>query len=317
MKKVLLVLGILVLIGGVAAGTYLSLTTTNTQQHASNFSDLNSADQISQTNNADGTMGPLTWLGNYSNRLPAYYLGSLSFQVTDPIQGARPTEVQNHLTTPTVIFPTNRPNISATPTPANTPHVSATPTLAVTGGTANTNSFGPQKVSSLILSISKVEVHLAHLALPGQKDTEKPDTITTGKPSVSPTPHQQTNQDVDKWETLNLPLNPATQTVNVDLVALAASHNFSVLGLTRLAGGRYTEIRLYVKSAKATLQNGQSVTVTIPGKANIVRIVQPFVVVSGKTTTLSMYFDAQNSVLNAGGNYILKPVVARLQEANQ
>lgn len=306
MKKLLFVVGILVLLGGVAAGTYLSLTRTNTQQHASGFEDLNSADQITQTNNADGTMGPLTWLGNYSNRLPAYYLGSLSFQVTDPVQGKRPTELptqaQQHVTTPTVV-PTH---------PGGNPNVSTTPMPSVTGGASN--SFGPQAVSSLVLSINKVEVHLAHLALPGQRDNEQP--AITGKPSISPTPHQQTNQDVDKWETLNLPLNPATGTVDVDLVALAKSHNFSVLGLTRLAGGRYTEIRLYVKSAKATLQNGQAVTLTIPGKANIVRVVQPFVIVSGKTTTLSMYFDAQNSVINAGGNYILKPVVARLQEEN-
>src|SRR3990167_6122784 len=74
-------------------------------------------------------------------------------------------------------------------------------------------------VTSLTLTISKVEVHLAYLGNPQDK--------TVASPSA------------DRWETLNVP-DPTT----VDLVELAATKYLSSLGTTALADGQYTEVRL-------------------------------------------------------------------------
>lgn len=258
-KKLLGILIFILLAVGVVAAVILSQQSTENRQHASSFNDLNAAEDITQINNADGTMGPPTWLGNFSNTLPSAYLGTLSFRITDPEQGQRPT----------------------------------LPTQAQGGG--------PQTVTSLTVVISKVEVHLARLGVPGAKNSI---------PSV--TPGSDNNQQVDKWETLNI-----GGTKTVDVVALAKTHDFSVLGLTKLANGMYTEVRLYVSNATAVLSDGTPITLSIPGRANIIRVVEPFTIDSGKTTTLTMDFDAQNSVIKAGTTYLLKPVVARFDVENQ
>ncbi|OGH25421.1 MAG: hypothetical protein A3E68_02935 [Candidatus Levybacteria bacterium RIFCSPHIGHO2_12_FULL_39_39] len=156
-------------------------------------------------------------------------------------------------------------------------------------GSGGRGSQGPRAVISLTLTISKVEVHLAYLGNPQDKTVASPST--------------------DRWETLNVP-NPTT----VDLVQLAATGNLSSLGTTALAAGRYTEVRLYVTSASATLEDGTVVTLTIPGNNNIVRVVRTFTIVAGQTKKLTMDFDAQHSVIKTADQYILKPVVAKLIE---
>lgn len=215
--------------------------------------------------NKDGTMGPATANGNWSNTLPANMRGLLSFRVTDPSSNGRDHQ----------IIPL---------------HVEATPSNT-TGHVPGAS--GPQTVTALNLTISKVEVHIAYVGTPGQHATP------------APSPAQQ----ISHWETLNI-VTPIT----VDLVKLAQTHAFSSLGITSLAAGQYTEVRLYVKSATATLQNGTTVNLTILGKDNIVRVVEPFIVSVGKTTTLIMDFDAQHSVIAAVGKYILKPVVAQFTQ---
>ncbi len=234
------------------------------------IANLNSAGEIVITNNPNGTMGPATWLGNASNALPSYLRGTLFFKVIDPPQGTgRPDNPGSQGQRPTESFhPTN-----------------ALPTQA--------QRNGPQTVTALNLTITKVEVHMAYQGTPG-------------KPSTTPSQ----NQPVDHWETLNI-----TSPVTIDLVSLAASHDFSPLGITSLAAGRYTEVRLYVDSATATLADGSTtVNLTILGKNNIVRVVRSFTIVAGQQTSLTMDFDAQHSVIKAGEQYLLKPVVARLIE---
>lgn len=289
-KKTLGILLFILLAVGVIAAVIASQQSTENRQHASQFNDLNTAGDITQINNADGTMGPATWQGNFSNTLPDAYLGSVNFRVTDPEQGKRPA-----VTLPTQAQ--DRGNNSKQPT------ITGNPTVTSSG-----SENGPQTVISLTLVINKVEVHLARLGVPGAKNNIP--TVTPGKSSVSPS--AKDNQNVDKWETLHI-----GGTKTVDLVALAKTHDFSSLGITKLANGQYTEVRLYISSALAVLANGTKVTLVLPGRANIVRVAEPFVVDSSKTTTITMDFDAQNSVIKAGDMYLLKPVVARFDQENQ
>lgn len=294
---------ILLIVGAIAAAVVVQRSTTY-QQHASQFSNINSAAEIGATNNPDGTMGPTTWQGNFSNTLPALYLGTLNFTVTDPPQDRMPADRMPTVTDP--VSPTVSQNQGFRP--------SVTPgsergTVSVTPGQEgqNAGAGGPQTVTSLVITVAKVEVHLARLGIPGEKNENQ----VTGKPSGTPAP-QNNNQEVNKWETLNI---GGVQTV--DLVQLGKTHSLQSLGLTKLANGFYTEVRLYVKLATAVLADGTKVDLVMPGKANIVRVVEPFTVDSAKTTTLTMEFDAQNSVIKAGSQYLLNPVVAHMLQENQ
>ncbi|MGI8419696.1 MAG: DUF4382 domain-containing protein [Candidatus Levyibacteriota bacterium] len=163
------------------------------------------------------------------------------------------------------------------------------------------NLGGPQVVTSLLVTISKVEVHLAHIGLPGSNN----EVAASASPTLTLGNHKgnlfrPTNQEVNKWETLNIG-TPQT----LDLVKLANSHISTLLGNTKLVNGKYTEVRLYISSASATLQSGTQVNLVIPGRGNTVRVVHSFGVDSGKKTSLTMDFDAQNSVIQAGTQYIL------------
>jgi len=255
------------------------------------ITNLNSTTEMLATVNADHTMGPQTSSGNWSNSLPSFLKGQLVFAVTDPVQGGRPADLGSQGQRPTDSFHTQ---------PTHTLPVQAQGNGQSGQGTAGASMHGPQTVTALNITISKVEVHIAYQGTPSEP------SITPEQPGISPA---QQGQPVDHWETLDLNV-PTT----LDLVQLAQTNDLSTLGLTNLAAGRYTEVRLYVSSATATLSDGTTVDLTIVGKDNIVRVVQPFVVSAGQTTTLTMAFDAQHSVVAVGGKYLLKPVVAKLLE---
>jgi hypothetical protein len=301
---------------GIPIAVYSMLQQTQTQQHASTqFSDINTAFAINKTNNTDGTMGPMTFESNYSNTFPSTYMGTLDFQVTDPPQAHQNTNGKG-----STEWSKNHPGKYNANTNSDS-NKTLQPTSSDTGSTSthnaknitNTAQDGPQTVTSLFVTISKVEVHLAKVGLPGSTHTVNEAATVSSKINTSGqsnTAKGTNNQLIDKWETLNIK-DPKT----VDLVYLANSHNLSSLGLTTLANGLYTEVRLYVFSAYATLQGSESpVQLVVPGKGNIVRVVQPFVINSGKPTTLVLDFDAQNSVIKAGDQYILKPVIAHMTQ---
>lgn len=260
---------------------------------------LNSTTDMLKTVNPDGTMGPTSSSGNWSNSLPDFLKGKLVFAVTDPMptgagdqgEGNDPT----HSVQPTHLLPTQAQGKAHEGNNANEPMPSSA---------MHSTRNGPQQVSSLMLTIAKVEVHIAYLGAPGNQ-TATP--AAEGKPSTTP---GSQNQPVDHWETLNL-----KTPVTVDLVELAKTHDFSSLGLTSLAAGRYTEVRLYIKSASALFPNDETtIPLQLHGKDNIVKIVESFTIVAGQTTKLTMDFDASHSVIGVNGTYFLKPVVARLIE---
>lgn len=239
---------IFLLIGGVFVTVIATRQQTQTQQKASEIANINTGQDISQTNNADGTMGPIDTSGNLSNGMSVDQLGSLIFLVSDAGQNK-------------AILPTG---ISST-------------------GSKTSAVKGAQEVKSLIIKVSKIEVHIASLA--------------SGK-------------TVDHWETLNIPLS-----ISVDLAQLSQG-GVTSLGLTKLAAGKYTEVRLYIQSANAVISDGTTQQLSIANRAGVVRVVQPFTITKGQNTTLVMDFDTQRSVIYDGTNYLLKPVISKLQENN-
>ncbi len=256
------------------------------------ITNINSTTATLSSINPDGTMGPQTSIGNWSNALPAFLKGKLVFAVTDPVQNGKPSDQDQNQK------PSGQP----------------THTMPTQAQNNNNQDHGEgknqQTITALKITVTKVEVHIAYQGTPGDQG-DKPSTTPgqNGHPTVSPS---QQGQAVDHWETLNI-VNPTT----VDLVQLAKTNSLSTLGLTNLAAGKYTEVRLYVKSATATVSNGSPVNLTIHGKDNIVRVVQPFTIAANQTTKLTMDFDAQHSVVQANGQWFLKPVVAHLIQDHQ
>lgn len=268
---------------GLVIGIYGTSNKTQTQQNASEDIDLNTSQEISDANNPDWTMGPTAAVGNFSNTLPVNNLGQLSVQIIDHPKN------EDHGNKPTFTLPTQ----SRGNGPQNKGREDGGDS-DVTKTSQENKGGGPANIKALNLTICKAEVHLAHLLKPGENDETVTDVPNDPK-------------GVDKWETLQLD----DEGKSFDLFKLA-SGEIDILGLTSLAAGKYTEIRLYIESANVVLDDGQIVGLTIPGKNNIVRIVRPFTITTGQTTVLKIDFNAQKSVIQAGNKYLLKPVIARI-----
>jgi hypothetical protein len=94
-----------------------------------------------------------------------------------------------------------------------------------------------------------------------------------------------------------------------DLVAIKDVKAY--LGGAVLSAGRYTQIKLNVDSALVTI-DGEEHDLTIPSKT--VKLVRSFLIGEGQTTTLTLDFDAEGSVHEAAGRYIMRPTIKIIQE---
>jgi hypothetical protein len=106
------------------------------------------------------------------------------------------------------------------------------------------------------------------------------------------------------WKTI------VTEAKSYDLIALTDVKAF--LGTSELAVGKYTQVRLDVTEAVATIK-GVNVELTIPSKT--IKLVQGFEIVDGETTKLTLDFDAKESISEtAQGKYLMRPTIKVIQE---
>lgn len=85
-----------------------------------------------------------------------------------------------------------------------------------------------------------------------------------------------------------------------------------VLGSATLSTGRYTQIRLHIDNASVTI-DGVEYNLKIP--SSTVKLISPFSINENETTTLTIDFDVQNSVIHTGSdNYILQPTIKVIEE---
>jgi hypothetical protein len=84
-----------------------------------------------------------------------------------------------------------------------------------------------------------------------------------------------------------------------------------LLGETSLGAGKYTQIRLLVSSAKLWI-SGEEKSLKIP--SGTIKLIHPFTINDGETTTLTIDFDASKSVHQAGSQYIMKPTIKVITE---
>ncbi len=147
------------------------------------------------------------------------------------------------------------------------------------GGTLQLKITDQGNISSLVLSISEIKVHIAG------NETEQSEG-------------QETNEtDGSGWITV-------VGSKSVDLIQVKGVND--LLGETSLDPGKYTQIRLSVSSATAVI-DGMSYDLKIP--SGTLKFVHPFEIEENKTTSLIIDFNADSSIVKAGDKYILKPVV--------
>jgi len=148
------------------------------------------------------------------------------------------------------------------------------------GGVLQIKVTDQGNISSLVLSISEVKIHMATANETGQ------------------TEGQETNEtDTSGWITI-------AGAKTIDLITVKDVKE--ILGETTLTEGKYTQVRLSVSSATATI-DGVTHTLTVPSKS--IKFVHQFDIETNKTTSLIIDFDADRSIVTAGDKYILKPVV--------
>jgi hypothetical protein len=112
------------------------------------------------------------------------------------------------------------------------------------------------------------------------------------------------------WETIPIVVN-GNVTGNVTFDLYQIDGNETVLGYApSIPAGNYTQLRMHIVSVNVTI-DGNTTDATVPSEW--LKLVRPFEVVNGNTTTLIIDFDVAKSIVVTGaGDVKLKPVVRLL-----
>jgi len=108
------------------------------------------------------------------------------------------------------------------------------------------------------------------------------------------------------WYTVSL------QTKTVDLLGLHKKNATEVLGIDKLKAGKYTQIWIVVESAKGVKTSGEEITFIVPD--GTLKIITPFEVKKGESTTLIIDFDLARCVSTMSIGYIFTPVAGMTVE---
>ena len=85
-----------------------------------------------------------------------------------------------------------------------------------------------------------------------------------------------------------------------------------LIGTSDLKAGKYTQVRLNVDRALVSI-NGTEYDLTIPSKT--VKLIKPFNIVENQTTTLTLDFDANESIKSTGKDkYVMNPTIKVILE---
>lgn len=195
----------------------------------------------------------------------------------------------------TTIVTTTSPAVTTTQltTTTQTSTTGVTTTIALEEGTLLMkikDKLDLTNITAIEITVNKVEVHKAGTS---DNSTASNETFETNDTSSA------------GWETI---VNQVKSYNLLDLVNTPGE----VMGQKTLSAGKYTQIRLYLSKVELTIWN-KTYDVKVPSSRFY--WIHPFNIESGKTTTLTLDFDAADSVKETGSNkYMLKPVVKVLSE---
>ena len=147
------------------------------------------------------------------------------------------------------------------------------------------------KVTSVVVTVSEVQVHRA------VAEQEQVEGVSGNQTQ------QSTQQEGSGWTTIDL----SEDALTFDLLTITGIERF--LGTSEVAAGKYTQVRLVLDDVKVgLLGETEPRDATVPSKE--LKLVHPFDVVDGETTTIVFDFDAEKMVTVTGaGDVMVKPVV--------
>ncbi len=164
-------------------------------------------------------------------------------------------------------------------------------------GTLNmyiTDAPADLNITKALVTVSMVQVHMAGVGEERSNET------------VNETEMTESNETEDNkgWFTV------VSEAQTFDLIQIKDVREF--LGSTELEAGKYTQVRLSIDKALVTI-DGIEYDLKVPSTK--LKLVRNFDIVAGQNTTLTLDFDAQESIVKAGKeNYTLKPTIKVLQE---
>ncbi len=84
----------------------------------------------------------------------------------------------------------------------------------------------------------------------------------------------------------------------------------ALLGEGKVPVGKYTQVRIVAKSVTGVMTNGTKVTFSVP--SGELRTTNPFNVLEGQTTSLTIDIDLEHSIVSENGKWAFKPVLGHV-----
>lgn len=191
--------------------------------------------------------------------------------------------------------PTLAPTPTPSPAPAPAPAPVPTPTPQPALGTVAvyvTDAPPDKEITAVLLTVSSLEIHRAKAEMEQEQSGSGNQTQE----------QEQEEGNGGEWISINISDNMST----FDLLKVEGIEEF--FGSSEVAAGKYTQLRLIVAKAEVTTGDNVTQEASVPSKE--VKIVRPFNVEGGETTTILLDFDAEHSVVFTGSGKIqIKPVV--------
>ncbi len=132
-----------------------------------------------------------------------------------------------------------------------------------------------------------------------------PDDWTHVNVTFSEVQIHQADGNNSGWHNLTIASETIDLAVLVNVSELLASAN--------VGPGKYTQIRLVVDSVTGTMANGTVVNFTVP--SGELKTTHPFNVTAGHTTTLTLDFDLEKSIVVNAQGYKFMPVLGPIIES--
>ncbi len=191
--------------------------------------------------------------------------------------------------------------VSPTPSLTPTSPLSPAPQSALGNVAVYVTDAPPEKeVTAVLLTISQLEIHKAVTEQEQEQEQSGSDNETPKREREQEQEQDQEGQG--EWIIIDISDNMAT----FDLLEVKGIKEF--FGGAEVEAGKYTQLRLIVDKAEVTTGDNVTQEATIPSQE--VKIVRPFDVKVGETTTILLDFDAEHSVVFTGSGKIqVKPVV--------
>jgi len=176
-----------------------------------------------------------------------------------------------------------------------------------------TDKRAREDVTGILVTVSEVQVHKALAEQEQEQEQEQQQSTAGNQTREREQEQQQAQEGQGEWISVNISDDART----FDLFDIEGIEQY--LGQIGVEAGKYTQIRLVIETVQVEFNSSGSLEdARIPSKE--LKIVHPFNIVKGETTTLVIDFDADRMVTITGaGDIIVKPVVklAIRQEKSQ